>query len=158
MLRWIAIFALVVVATAATYLAAAGPWWWLLAGPLLALAALGVYDLVQRRHSILRNYPVLGHLRYVLESIRPELQQYFVERNFDGRPYDRDTRTVIYERAKGIHGEQAFGTERDVYEVGYEYLLHSPIRRRKPRRRRGFASEDRTAPSPTTWRCSTSPP
>jgi glutamate synthase domain-containing protein 2 len=92
---------------------------------LAALLALAIFDLVQRRHSILRNYPLAGHLRFIFEAIRPEMQQYFIERNYDGRPYDRDTRTVIYERAKGIHGEQAFGTERDVAEPGYEWLLHT---------------------------------
>lgn len=92
---------------------------------LVLLLCLAVHDLLQRKHSILRNYPVAGHLRFLFEAIRPELQQYFIERNYDGRPYDRDTRTVIYERAKGIHGEQAFGTERDVAELGYEWLLHS---------------------------------
>ncbi len=92
---------------------------------LAAVLCLGVYDLVQRRHSILRNYPVAGHLRFLFEAIRPEMQQYFIERNYDGRPFDRDTRTVIYERAKGIHGEQAFGTERDVADPGYEWLLHT---------------------------------
>jgi glutamate synthase domain-containing protein 2 len=101
------------------------PWWAFLAVPFLALAAVGVHDLAQRRHSVLRNYPVIGHLRFLLEYVRPELQQYFIERNYDGRPYDRDTRTAIYERAKGLASEQAFGTERDVNEVGYEYLLHS---------------------------------
>jgi glutamate synthase domain-containing protein 2 len=90
-----------------------------------ALVAVGVYDLAQRRHSILRNYPILGHARFMLETIRPELQQYFIERNYDGRPYDRDTRTAIYERAKAIKDEQAYGTERDVAEPGYEWLLQS---------------------------------
>jgi glutamate synthase domain-containing protein 2 len=90
-----------------------------------ALAALGAYDLLQRRHSILRNYPIIGHGRFLLESIRPELQQYFIERNFDGRPFDRDTRDSIYQRAKGVKDEQAYGTERDVGEVGYEWLMHS---------------------------------
>src|ERR1700733_7369671 len=90
-----------------------------------AVALVGVYDLAQRRHSILRNYPILGHARFALESIRPELQQYFIERNYDGRPFDRDTRTSIYERAKGIKDEQAYGTERDVREPGYEWLLQS---------------------------------
>lgn len=99
---------------------------WLIAAiPLGLLLLLGLYDLLQRRHSILRNFPVLGHARFMLEAIRPELQQYFIERNFDGRPFDRDTRSVIYERAKGLHGDQAFGTERDVNEVGYEYVVHS---------------------------------
>ncbi len=58
-------------------------------------------------------------------QIRPELQQYFIERNYDGRPFDRDTRTSIYERAKGVKDEQAYGTERDVREPGYEWLLQS---------------------------------
>jgi glutamate synthase domain-containing protein 2 len=89
------------------------------------IALLGVHDVVQRRHSILRNYPILGHARFALEAIRPELQQYFIERNYDGRPFDRDTRTSIYERAKGIKDEQAYGTERDVREPGYEWLLQS---------------------------------
>ena len=90
-----------------------------------AVVLVGAYDLAQRRHSILRNYPILGHARFALESIRPELQQYFIERNYDGRPYDRDTRTSIYERAKGVKDEQAYGTERDVREPGYEWLLQS---------------------------------
>ena len=90
-----------------------------------ALGGLAAYDLLQRRHSVLRNYPVIGHLRYLLEGLRPELQQYFIERNWDGRPYDRGIRSIIYQRAKGIHGEQAFGTERDVNRPGYEYLVHT---------------------------------
>ena len=89
------------------------------------VAALAAWDLLQRKHTILRRYPVIGHARYLLEDIRPELQQYFIERDWDGRPYDRDTRSVIYERAKGIHGERPFGTELDVNEIGYEYLVHS---------------------------------
>src|SRR5664279_3049391 len=99
--------------------------WIVLAVIFGALVVLGVHDVVQRRHSILRNYPIVGHGRFILESIRPELQQYFIERNYDGRPFDRDTRTSIYERAKGIPDEQAFGTERDVGEPGYEWLLQS---------------------------------
>jgi glutamate synthase domain-containing protein 2 len=87
--------------------------------------AVGLYDLAQRRHSILRNYPIIGHARFMLEAIRPEIQQYFIERNTDGRPYDRDTRTAIYERAKGVKDEQAYGTERDVAAPGYEWLLQS---------------------------------
>ncbi len=114
--------AVVVVGVAASI----GSWaWWVLVALLAGLLAVGVYDLTQRRHSVLRNYPILGHMRYLLESLRPELQQYFIERNFDGRPFDRDVRTIVYERSKGIHGELSFGTERDIEEVGYEYLVHS---------------------------------
>jgi glutamate synthase domain-containing protein 2 len=99
--------------------------WIIVAVLLAAVVAVGVYDVIQRKHSILRNYPILGHARFMLEKIRPELQQYFIERNYDGRPFDRDTRTSIYERAKAIEDEQAYGTERDVGEPGYEWLLQS---------------------------------
>ncbi|MGO2718662.1 MAG: FMN-binding glutamate synthase family protein, partial [Brevibacterium aurantiacum] len=64
----------------------------------LGLGALAAWDVTQKKHSILRNYPVAGHARYLLESIRPEIQQYFIERNWDGRPYNRNTRAIIYER------------------------------------------------------------
>ncbi|MFD8572099.1 FMN-binding glutamate synthase family protein [Streptomyces sp. NPDC059639] len=104
------------------------PWWWCAAGPLLALAALGAWDLVQARHSVLRNYPILGHLRFLMEALRPEMQQYFIERNYDGRPYDRDVRDIVYQRAKYAENrsaEEPFGTERDVYEQGYEFLVPS---------------------------------
>lgn len=101
------------------------PWWWI-AGVLLALLGLlGAWDLVQRRHSVLRNYPVIGHARFLMERLRPELQQYFVERNFDGRPFDRDVRSIVYERAKGTDAEEPFGTERDVYQPGHEFLVPS---------------------------------
>ncbi|MEW2178828.1 FMN-binding glutamate synthase family protein [Streptomyces sp. NPDC005406] len=101
------------------------PWWWCAAVPGVLLGVLGGWDLLQRRHSVLRNYPVVGHARFLLERVRPELQQYFVERNFDGRPFDRDVRSIVYERAKGTDAEQPFGTERDVYLPGYEFLIPS---------------------------------
>jgi glutamate synthase domain-containing protein 2 len=101
------------------------PLWWILAVPLLVIATIGAGDLVQRRHSVLRNYPVLGHFRFLLESLRPELQQYFIERNFDGRPFDRDIRSIVYQRAKGTDAEEPFGTEQDVYADGYEFFVHS---------------------------------
>jgi hypothetical protein len=62
-------------------------WCWVLAAVLIASALVAAYDVTQRKHSVLRNYPVVGHLRYLLEKARPELQQYFIERNYDGRPY-----------------------------------------------------------------------
>jgi glutamate synthase domain-containing protein 2 len=128
--------------------AAAALGWFVVAAVLAAIALIGVYDLVQRRHSILRNYPLLGHMRFLLEKLRPELQQYFIERNYDGRPYDRDTRTSIYERAKGIKDEQAYGTERDVAEPGYEWLLHSahPVEEPKDEPRVRVGGPDCTQP------------
>jgi glutamate synthase domain-containing protein 2 len=128
MLRFFAVGFTGIAAIVVAIAGAIGGWaWWVALALLVALLLLGVYDLLQHRHAVLRNYPILGHLRYLLESIRPELQQYFVERNVDGRPFDRDVRIMIYERAKGIHGELSFGTERDIEEVGYEYLIHSTV-------------------------------
>lgn len=126
MLRFFVVGFLLAETVAVGVVASIGSWaWWVLAAVLALLLGVGVYDLAQRRHAVLRNYPILGHMRYLLESLRPELQQYFIERNVDGRPFDRDIRTMIYERAKGIHGELSFGTERDVESMGYEYLVHS---------------------------------
>ena len=115
MLRTILVTAVALAAAIATAAAVAvGPWWWIAAVPLVLVAVTGVYDLVQKKHSVLRNYPVIGHLRYRLESIRPELQQYFVERDYDGKPFDRDTRSTVYERAKGAADQDPFGTELSV--------------------------------------------
>ncbi|WP_020172904.1 FMN-binding glutamate synthase family protein [Gordonia polyisoprenivorans] len=126
MVRFVAVAVLVVAAVAAVIAAVEWSWAWIVAAVILVpVAVVAVYDITQRRHSILRNYPVLGHMRFLLEALRPEMQQYFVERNFDGRPYDRDTRSLIYERAKGTAAELAFGTERDIDRPGYEYLVHS---------------------------------
>lgn len=132
------------------------PWWAAAAVPLLLLAPVAVHDLVQRRHSLLRNYPLLGHLRYAMEALRPELQQYFIERNFDGRPFDRDTRSIVYERAKGTDAEEPFGTELDLYRAGSEYLVPSMARGRCAAIRPGSGSAGPSAPGPTTWPCSTS--
>lgn len=110
----------------------ASPGWWVIAVVTLALAAMGTYDLTQRSHSILRNYPVLGHARFLLEKIRPEIQQYFVESSTDGMPFDRETRDLVYERAKGTLAEEPFGTERDVNAIGYEFMTHSIRARTAP--------------------------
>ena len=83
------------------------------------LLLLGVWDLLQRKHSILRTYPVLGHLRFLLEDSGPELHQYFVESNTSGAPFNRDMRSLIYQRAKGVEDKKPFGTEWDVYAEGY---------------------------------------
>lgn len=99
--------------------------WLILAGVLAALAALGTFDLLQKSHSILRAFPIVGHARWIAERIRPEIYQYFVESNTDGAPFDRETRDAIYRRAKGTKGDEPFGTERDVTAVGYEFLRHS---------------------------------
>lgn len=109
--------------------------------PACLLLLLGIYDLHQRRHTLLRLYPIVGHLRYLFESIRPEIQQYFVESNINGRPVSREFRDLIYQRSKGQRDTRPFGTQFDVYETGYEWVNHSlspqPIATHNPRVRFG---------------------
>ncbi|AHI07160.1 glutamate synthase [Bdellovibrio bacteriovorus W] len=87
--------------------------------------ALGFRDIHQNRHAIKANFPVFGHLRYIFESIRPEINQYFIESNTDGRPFSREQRSVVYQRAKKVLDTVAFGTQQNVYAQGYEFVTHS---------------------------------
>ncbi|MEV4613162.1 FMN-binding glutamate synthase family protein [Kitasatospora sp. NPDC049258] len=120
---WTTVACAAVIAAGAALLLS--PWWWIAVAVLAAALAAALGDVLQRRHSILRSYPVLGRLRFAMESVRPEIQQYFIERNVDGRPFDRDTRTIVYERAKGTDAEEPFGTEQDLYRSGREFLVPS---------------------------------
>ncbi len=92
---------------------------------LLPVFFLGVYDVLQKKHAILRNFPVIGHFRYLLESFRPEIMQYFVETNTEGRPFNRIYRSLIYQRAKNQTDTTPFGTQVDVYRPGHEWIDHS---------------------------------
>ncbi len=116
-------------------IAAVAPFWhpilWALVG-LIPLYALGVVDTLQREHAILRNFPILGHFRYLFELIRPEIQQYFIETNTDGAPLNREVRSVAYQRAKGDLQTLPFGTQRDVYAPGYEWIDHSLLAQAPP--------------------------
>lgn len=103
-------------------LSSAWLWAFVVVGPVVIL---GVYDMFQRNHSIRRLYPVLGHFRYLLESVRPEIQQYFVESDTNGTPIPREFRSLIYQRAKGDRDTRPFGTIFDVNRPGYEWLNHS---------------------------------
>ncbi len=126
MIRWLVIAGAWVLGSASLLLVFFVSAWWLLGTVIVAaIAMVGAWDLLQRRHSVLRNYPVIGHARFMLERIRPEIQQYFIERSTDGTPFDRDTRTTVYERAKGTKDVEPFGTERDVTATGYEFVTHS---------------------------------
>src|ERR1700737_5500277 len=90
-----------------------------------ALTLLGIRDLLQQNHAVLRNYPISAHLRFLLEEIRPEMRQYFFESKKDGMPFSRDTRAVVYQRAKMVRDKRPFGTQEDVYRDGYEWMHHS---------------------------------
>lgn len=102
------------------------PVWWLMVvvGPLMAL---GLRDALQHRHALLRNYPVIGHGRYLLEAFRPEISQYFIEQNQDGRPMNREQRSLVYQRAKGQRDTLPFGTQLQVERVGYEWINHTIV-------------------------------
>ena len=91
----------------------------------LAIAALGFYDVLQTRHSILRSYPLSARLRFLLERVRPEIRQYFLESDTDGTPFNRAKRSIVYQRAKGQLDKRPLGTQLDVYAVGFEWLNHS---------------------------------
>jgi glutamate synthase domain-containing protein 2 len=99
---------------------------------LLPIAAVGLADMLQTRQSVRRNFPIIGNLRYLFESVRPEMQQYFVESNTSGRPFSRELRSVVYQRAKGAIDTKPFGTELDVYASGYEWINHSLVPKHAP--------------------------
>lgn len=97
-------------------------WAYVLVGPLVLV---GIVDMVQTRHAIRRIFPLIGHGRYLFEAIRPEIYQYFIESNTDGMPFSRERRSLVYQRAKGQLDTLPFGTQRDVYAPGYEWINHS---------------------------------
>jgi len=102
-----------------------GLWWALPLAILLPLLILGFADLAQTSHAILRNYPIIGHIRFMLEAIRPELRQYIIEDERDPLPFSRDDRSLVYSRAKNTRDTQPFGTVLDVGAVGYGWISHS---------------------------------
>jgi glutamate synthase domain-containing protein 2 len=99
----------------------------LLALVFLFLTGLGLRDTQQTRHSVLRNYPVIGHLRFLLEFIRPEMRQYFIEGDNEAAPFSRQQRSLVYQRAKGEPDKRPFGTQMNVGALGYEWINHSML-------------------------------
>ena len=130
-----------------------------LAIPLLAvsgaLAIIGTRDLIQTRHAVLRNYPLTAHIRFILEEIRPEIRQYFLESEKDGTPFSRDKRAIVYQRAKQALDKRPFGTQNDVYASGYEWLHHSMAPKHPSRSRSASPSAVRIAASRIWPRSST---
>jgi len=103
--------------------------YWSWSWPLVILAGaaclLGLHDILQRRHSVLRSYPILGHVRYLVELIRPEIRQYLLEGDEEETPFSRAQRSLVYQRAKNVPAEKPFGTLLNVYRQGYEFIGHS---------------------------------
>lgn len=100
---------------------------WMLVPSVLfgALTLLGVHDVRQAQHAILRNYPVLGHMRFLFEGIRPEIRQYLIESDQDEEPFSRDARSLAYQRAKGAEDKRPFGSRMRAYDAGYSWITHS---------------------------------
>jgi glutamate synthase domain-containing protein 2 len=118
---WLSALALVAIASVGAF------WWvalWALV-PVLPVVLLGAYDILQTKHAIRRNFPFLGRFRYWFEAVRPEIHQYFIESNSSGRPFSRELRSLAYRRAKNVTDTLPFGTEYDVYAIGYQWMNHS---------------------------------
>ena len=103
------------------------PFFWILAVVAAGLFLLGCVDYMQKRRGVIANYPLLGRMRYLLESIRPELRQYFWEADTDELPYSRNQRAMVYQRAKGILAARPLGTVLDIYREDYNWLNHSMV-------------------------------
>ena len=89
------------------------------------LVTVGIYDVMQTRHSITRNFPLAGRLRFFMEKLRPGIFQYFVESDTDGKPFSRINRSLVYQRAKAVDDTVPFGPQLNVYDSGYSWLNHS---------------------------------
>ncbi|MEP1095654.1 MAG: FMN-binding glutamate synthase family protein [Cyclobacteriaceae bacterium] len=92
---------------------------------ILPIALIGLNDILNKKQAIRRNFPILGNLRYIFEKIRPEIMQYFVETDTEGRPINRIYRSMVYRRAKKVNDTTPFGTQENVYKAGYEWMSHS---------------------------------
>lgn len=102
-------------------------WKWFIVLVILFLGGLvwGLYDMTQKRHSLMRNFPIFGRMRWLMEALRPKLYQYFIESDTDGKPINRIDRNTIYQRAKLVMDTMPFGTQMNVYAEGYEWMMHS---------------------------------
>ena len=100
-------------------------YWYVAFALVFILAVMGYIDMIQKKQSIRRIYPLLGRLRYVMEELRPKMYQYFIESDIDGRPFSRLDRSSIYQRSKNVRDTIPFGTQLDLYAEGYEWMCHS---------------------------------
>ncbi|UVL61391.1 FMN-binding glutamate synthase family protein [Pseudomonas sp. B21-032] len=102
-------------------------WLWPFTLISVLLSLVGLNDLRQSHHAVRRNYPILGNIRYLIETIRPEIRQYLLEGDDDKLPFSRAQRSLVYARAKNESAEKAFGTLNDVYRPGFEFISHSML-------------------------------
>ncbi|MCF6807025.1 FMN-binding glutamate synthase family protein [Thiotrichales bacterium 19S9-12] len=122
--NWYTGFGIIILLIAALLVINHASIWWFIS-LMIILGCIAIYDITQTKHSILRNFPILGHIRFILEFFRPEVQQYFIADDKSELPFNRETRDVIYARAKGKNDTIGFGTEFDLNAEGHEWVLHS---------------------------------
>ena len=125
MSRYAAYIASIALTLASLLMARSQPGWWWGVAIFASLALLGTLDLLQRKSTLRRNYPLLAHFRYGLESIGPEMRQYFIESDLAEVPFSREQRTLVYQRAKRLNDVRPFGTQQNVYGIDYEWINHS---------------------------------
>ncbi len=123
--RYIFIISSIIITAGVLLLGLINPYFLLLLIIVLPIVLIGIVDICQKKQSIRRNFPIIGNFRYMLEKVRPEIMQYFVETDTDGRPINRIYRSLIYQRAKNVNSTSPFGTQWDVYHPGYEWMNHS---------------------------------
>lgn len=127
MIRFVVPILLVAAAILLGLLLPANPWViWLLA-PVIVLLGVAAWDLLQTKHTLRRNYPIIAHIRWFFEDLRPYLRSYIVESDLDGRPFNHNDRALVYARAKDDNSSHPFGTELNVYSEEYDWLNHSIV-------------------------------
>ena len=129
MLRYSTFAIAIVLTIISLILAIFYPYFWIAFGIFGFFAAVGIHDVTQTRHALLLNYPILAHIRWMMEGIRPEIRQYLLESDTDKEPFSRDDRSIVYQRAKGVEDKRPFGTRLDVYAAGYSWITHSILAR-----------------------------
>ena len=119
------IFSVVSIAVLAVLAYFIWPGFWYILGVLAIPVVMGFIDMAQTKHSLMRNFPFFGRMRWLMEALRPKMYQYFIESDIDGRPFNRLDRSTISQRAKQQTDTMPFGTQLDVYAEGYEWMSHS---------------------------------
>ena len=120
-----AFFAVCVIFTLASLPFIEHEWLWPITLVTGVLSLIGIVDLLQSPHAVRRNYPILGNIRYLVETIRPEIRQYLLESDSDALPFSRAQRSLVYSRAKNETADPPFGTLIDVYQSGFEFIGHA---------------------------------
>ena len=128
MKKWFIFISLSVLALQAFLTHNAFPWFWKTYFITAPIVLLGIFDILQTKHTIMSTYPIVGRFRYWMEDLRPKIYQYFVESDTDGTPISRIFRSVVYQRAKDELDTTSFGTQLDVYDVDLDRLLNELLK------------------------------